>query len=504
MIWLHENDARPKCLTRKPFNMKVKLYIYLSILLITCGTAFAAPSGSLVQDGGDGCSEDGPSACAGGADGRSHSVYLARVGEEAGGDKAKKSEGKNAPRGTDEKEKKEEIPYHVEADVTEGFYAAGDQVLHGIGNVVIVHGETTITCDEAYSYEAQRLATLLGNVKVRDPVQKYTLTAGYAEYHREDKLAVATKGPRLVLEKDRPIVITSDIMRMWTDREYGEAAGNVKIVSEDVDGYGRKLKYFGKEERVELSGKPVVRQEDSRLAGDLITLYLEGEKLRRALVEGSARVLYFSRPEEAEEKETGERAAPAEGSTAFSEVTPARVEEELVEEWAVERTVVSTADDEEEAAVGVAAAPGRGAASEEEEKETPSGRVEAAGTLIEGLFAEGVLEQVDVTGDAEGHYWPFDEFGRETGEQIDAAGDRIRIVMNDGEVKKIVVEGNAEGIYRPAKSEGRSGVTQTAGDRISVFVSEREVRRIVVFGHAHGSYFTEETPAAEEREVSSG
>jgi hypothetical protein len=345
----------------------------------------------------------------------------------------------------------------------------------------------------------------LGNVKVRDPVQEYTLTAGYAEYHREDKLAVATKGPRLVLEKDGPIVITSDIMRMWTDKEYGEAAGNVKIVSEDVDGYGQKLKYFGKEERVELGGKPVVRQEESRLAGDLITLYLEGEKLRRALVEGSARVLYFSRPEEeAEGEETGEREASGEVGAAASEAAPAPVEEELVDEGTGERTIVGMADDEEEAGVDVAAAPVRGPASEEEEEGTPSGRVEAAGAVIEGLFAEGALEQVDVTGDAEGHYWPFDDFGRETGEQIDTAGDRIRIVMNDGEVKKIVVEGNAEGIYRPAKTEGRSGVTQTAGDRISVFVSEREVRRIVVLGHARGSYFTEETPAAGEREVSSG
>ncbi|NIT36576.1 MAG: hypothetical protein GTN49_08750 [candidate division Zixibacteria bacterium] len=475
--------------------MRPKRNLCLSILLISSGAAFAGASGSLAQGGGDANFEDGPS----------HSVYLALVGEEAGGEKEKRPAEKGAARDTAEKEKKKEIPYHVEADVTEGYYAAGDQVLHGIGNVVIVHGDTTITCDEAYSYEAQRLATLLGKVKVRNPVQEYTLTAGYAEYHREDKLAVATKSPRLVLEKDRPIVITSDIMRMWTDEEYGEAAGSVKIVSEDVDGYGQKLKYFGKEERVELSGKPVVRQEESRLAGDLITLYLEGEKLRRALVEGSARILYFSRPEEkGEEEEAGEREAPGGTTAAAYEAAPARVEEELVDETTGERIMAGTADDEDEAGVDVAAGPSGGAAGEEEENGTPSGRVEAAGTVIDGLFKDGVLEQVDITGDAEGHYWPFDEFGVETGEQIDAAGDRIRIAMNDGEVKKIVVEGNAEGIYRPAKSEGRSGVTQTAGDRISVFVSEREVRRIVVFGHAHGSYFTEETPAAEGREVSSG
>jgi lipopolysaccharide assembly outer membrane protein LptD (OstA) len=78
-----------------------------------------------------------------------------------------------------------EKPYHVEADVTEGYYTAGKQVLHGIGNVVIVHAGTTITCDEAYSYEAEKLATLLGNVKVKNKIKRYTLTSGYAEYRRD-------------------------------------------------------------------------------------------------------------------------------------------------------------------------------------------------------------------------------------------------------------------------------------------------------------------------------
>jgi len=402
-------------------------------------------------------------------------------------------------------------PYHVEADVTEGYYTAGDQVLHGIGNVVIVHGETTITCDEAYSYEAQELATLLGNVVVRDKAQEYTLTSGYAEYRRGDRLSVATKNPKLVLEKDRPITITSDIMRMWQDREYGEGAGNVKIVSEDVEGYGQKLKYFGKEDRVELTGKPVVRQADSRLAGDVITLYLEEDRLSRALAERSCRLIYFSRPEEEEEEgpaaaeetgPTGEAAAPAEESPGSTEEDVASPEKVAGPEEGAD----ALADDNVGASgEGVAAAEEPAAPAEgEEEEERPTGRVEAAGDRMEGFFTEGKLDRVDITGEAEGHYWPFDELGRETGEQVDAAGDLIRVTMNGGEVRRILIDGNAEGVYRPAKAEGRSGVTQTAGDTITVFVTKREIRRIVVSGHARGSYFSEETPAGETGETSGG
>ena len=402
--------------------------------------------------------------------------------------------------GAKKKEGAEE-PYHVEADVTEGYYTAGDQVLHGIGNVVIVHAGTTSTCDEAYSYEADKLATLLGNVTVKNDVKKYTLTSGYAEYRRDDKLSVATKSPRLVLERDRPITITADIMRMWTDEDYSEAAGDVKIVSEDVEGYGQKLKYFGKEDRVELSGKPVVRQKDSRLAGDVITLFLAEEKLRRAVAEGSARILYFSRNEEKEEEEGTEEEAAGEQGEQGESGTPEPAAT-TVESGEGSSPAVTTAGGE----AGASTVPTEetGVDADEEGEEPPSGRVEAAGRKIEGYFTDGILEQVDIVDDAEGQYWHIDEFGRETGEQVDAAGDLIRIKMGGGEVKKIIVEGNAEGVYRPAKAEGRSGVTQMAGDRISVFVTEREVRRIVVFGRARGSYFTEETPAAKEREVSGG
>jgi lipopolysaccharide export system protein LptA len=401
-------------------------------------------------------------------------------------------------------EKKEEQPYHVEADVTEGYYTAGEQVLHGIGNVVIVHGDTTITCDEAFSYEAQKLATLIGNVKVRDKVQKYTLTGGYVEYHREEKLSVATKSPRLVLERDRPITITSDIMRMWTDREYGEAAGDVKVVSEDVEGYGQKLKYFGKEDRVELAGKPVVQQEDSRLAGDVITLYLVDEELRRARVDGSGRLLYFSRAQEKTEEKA--EAASEAGGEGAAEPAPAEIPEAESAE-AVGEAEGGGVPAREVAAAGEEGRTPEAAGTESAVaggEETPTGRVEAAGDTMEGFFEDGKLERVDITGDAEGHYWPFDQFGRESGEQIDAAGDLIRIKMDAGEVKRILVEGNAEGVYRPARTEGRSGVTRTVGDRITVFVTDNDVRRIVVFGHARGSYFTEETPAAKEGEAAGG
>lgn len=388
-----------------------------------------------------------------------------------------------------DKGKEEEKPYHIEADATEAYMSAGGRVLHGIGHVVIVHGDTKITCDEAYSYEGQDLATLLGNVRVDDAVQKYTLTSDYGEYRRKEKVAVATKGPKLVIRRERETEITGEIMRMWTDKEYGEAAGNVRIISGDVVGDGQLLKYFGKEDKVQLTGSPVVSQNDNRLAADEITLFLKDEGVDHAFATGNVRLIYFSRSEDSEEES---KKAARESETETSSPNAASPENAngspLTEKENAASAESATARQRED---GV-------------EKETPTGRIEASGDKMEAFFVEDALERVDITGNAEGHYWPFDEIGRETGEQVDAAGDVIRVTLAGGEVKRITVDGNAEGIYRPARAEGRAGVTYTAGDRITVFVSAREVRRITVYGNARGSYYAEETPATNEGKVKSG
>lgn len=403
--------------------------------------------------------------------------------------------------------------YHVEADVTEGYMSGEEQVLHGIGNVLITHGETKINCDEAWSYEKEGNAVLKGNVRMVNEKENYVLTSQYGEYFEKTKLAVASKGPTLVLTGDRPVTITGDIMRMYTETEEGEVAGNAHVVSEDVEAFGETLLYFGEEEKVELLGTPVAWQGDSRLAGDKLTMFFANEEVTRLLVEGNARVIYFAKGGE-EEAETAEPEGPA-----------VEVPENEAEPGGPEPPEVITGG-EDDNAEDASAVPedGRGpdvelvleepsdfeappAVEEEtgaEEEEPPTGRVEASGDVIDCLFEDGKMEKIYIIGSARGAFMPFDEFGRETGEKIDSSGDRITVYTRENEVKKIIVEGSAVGVYRPSETIGREGVTRTEGDTISVYMREREVRRIVVHGHARGSYFTKEASAEEEGKAEAG
>jgi lipopolysaccharide export system protein LptA len=426
----------------------------------------------------------------------------------------KKKTGTAEPAGAPEDER-----YHVEADVTEGYMSGEEQVLHGTGNVLITHGETKINCDEAWSYEKEGNAVLKGNVRLVNEKEDYVLTSQYGEYFEKTKLAVASKGPKLVLTGDRPVTITGDIMRMYMETEEGEVAGNAHVVSEDVEAFGENLLYFGEEERVELLGTPVAWQGDSRLAGDKITMFFLEDEVERLLVEGDARVIYFaeSTEEEGEEGEAVEAAEPENPVTEIFETGGEFAEPEPPEdidggESENVETTFEVPEDEGAPDVELALdepldfdAP---AAEEEtpetEEEEPPTGRVEASGDVIDCLFDEGKMEKIYIIGSARGAFMPFDELGRETGEKIDSSGDRITVHTRENEVKKIIVEGSAVGVYRPAETVGREGVTRTEGDIISVYMRDREVRRIVVHGHARGSYFTKEASAEEEGKAEAG
>jgi lipopolysaccharide export system protein LptA len=405
-------------------------------------------------------------------------------------------------------EEPEDERYHVEADVTEGYMSGDEQVLHGIGNVLITHGDTRITCDEAWSYEKEGNAVLKGNVRLINEKENYKLTSQYGEYFEKTKLAVASKGPKLVLTGDRPVTITGDIMRMNTDTEEGETAGNAHVVSEDVEAFGETLLYFGEEERVELLGTPVAWQGDSRLAGDKLTMFFADEDVDRLLVEGNARVIYFAEggDEGPETEETLLEVIESDDGPEVIETVEERTEEETFIAEIPEGETTEDAPDGEPAFDEPLdfEAPVAEREVGEGEEEPPTGRVEASGDVIDCLFDEGQIEKIYIIGSARGAFIPFDELGRETGEQIDSSGDRITVYTREGEVKKIIVEGDAVGVYHPAEAVGREGVTRTEGDTISVYMRDREVRRIVVHGHARGSYFTREAAAEEEGKAEAG
>jgi lipopolysaccharide export system protein LptA len=376
--------------------------------------------------------------------------------------------------------KKEDI-YNIEADVSEGVYKEGEQVLTLTGHVKVVHGTTTLTCDKAVAIEAKKLITAEGNVKVSDSKDQMTLTCGYGEYYRDKKYVVAMRGPVLVSNKnaDRPITITSDLMEAYVDADMAIATGNVHVVSGQTNATGSTCTYFGKEDHIDLTGEPIAWERDSKLVGDKMTLILRDQKVEEALVTNNVRLLFYSEKKKKESPEDARKRKLAEGNTA----KPA-VEEKPIEDIVKPDVQLDQAKPSE---IPAATKPSKGA--ESEAPPVYNGRLEASGDLMHCYIRDDTLRVAFIEGSARGIYYPFDDFGKETGETLTVTGRRLTAYFAGSALDSIVAEDNAISLYMPAT--GEEGKTITQGDIISMYIIDGKVDRMLVRGNANGSYYSQ-------------
>ncbi len=129
--------------------------------------------------------------------------------------------------------------------------------------------------------------------------------------------------------------------------------------------------------------------------------------------------------------------------------------------------------------------------SRDESEEPPvyNGRLEASGDLMHCYMRDDVLKVAFIEGSARGIYYPFDDFGKETGETLTVTGRRLTAYFAGGAVDSIVTEDNAVSLYMPA--EGGEGKTITQGDIISMYIIDGKVDRMLVRGNANGSYYSQ-------------
>lgn len=369
--------------------------------------------------------------------------------------------------------------FNIEADVTEGVYKQDEQVLILTGHVKVVHGQTTLTCDKATAREADKIIIAEGNVKVVDSKNSMTLTCGYGEYYRDRKYVVAMKGPVLTSTKNgqRPLVITADLMEMYTDDNRGIATGSVHVVSEQTNATGAMAVYFGKQDKIELTGEPVAWERDSRLVGRKMTLILRNQKVEEALVEEDVRLLFYSA--KSKKKDSPEDAK----------------KRKLAEAQKAGKTVeIPPEDKADEIKPGFKKAESKA----EDTPTTYNGKLEAVGNLLHAYIRDDAIRVAYVEGAARGVYFPFDDLGKQTGENMTVDGQRLTAYFSSGAVDSVVVEDDATAVYLPAS--GDEGKTITNGQVISMYVIDGKVDRILVRGDAKGSYFGKpQNPTADDK-----
>ncbi len=189
-----------------------------------------------------------------------------------------------------------------------------------IGNVQIFDSSKTLYGDQVDYYEPQKLALVKGNVKfvdstktftsdflkyfqdseiliadsnvvISDNVENSTLTGAHMEYHREDGYAKLLGEPvftRVDTVEDAELLIAGELMEMFHDGDSILVKENVSIHQGEISAFGDSLKYLKDAQKVVLESFPYAFENEDKLTGEAIHLYLVENKVRRIHVIGNS------------------------------------------------------------------------------------------------------------------------------------------------------------------------------------------------------------------------
>jgi len=333
--------------------------------------------------------------------------------------------------------------YYFEADRVVGNLLADIRTIRALGNVKLIQGTTTVTADELYYYDREKIALLKGNVVVVESERNARITGEYLEYHRESRYVIVTQSPLLTITDAAggDVLIRGKVMEYYLDEDRGTASGDVQIDQDNLHAEGDQADYHGGDNLIILDGDPIAWRDEDKVGGELMTMHLLDEEggLEKVVVEGTARAVYYAAGEEEEPEVAGE---PEEG---YEEDSANSVEDER------------------------------------------QGKLELAADLMTLFYVDDAADRILCKGNATALYVPDPASGEEG--TIDASAQTITIYLQDDIATQITLDGDARSIYYPdPEVETSRGRTEMNGSHMDLFLVDGELDRYVVRGDAQGSY----------------
>ncbi|UCG52494.1 MAG: hypothetical protein JSW58_02785 [Candidatus Latescibacterota bacterium] len=160
------------------------------------------------------------------------------------------------------------------------------------GNVVVVDSSTTLTADSLY-YDKQRLISeAFGDVVIVDRDEGIRVRGNHGYYYREQGEGIMDVLPRLVVdpESNEPAVVDSDTMRFYPDEGRAVAYKRVKILKGDMVTQCDSAVVIDNEKRAELYGRPLAKQGNVSMQGDVMILGYNEEEINRIKIVGEAMI----------------------------------------------------------------------------------------------------------------------------------------------------------------------------------------------------------------------
>lgn len=166
-------------------------------------------------------------------------------------------------------------------------YTGGEGRAVFSGGVRVVRGTSVLTSDELETIRGSNEAVARGNVAFKDAERNLDLTCGEIVYAHGLKRILATRECRLLAGEGADLaVVTSNEMEMFVDKREAIASGEVRITQGENEAVCAKAHLFGTEDRMVLSGRPVLRRPPHEFECDQAVSYF---KEGRTILTGSVR-----------------------------------------------------------------------------------------------------------------------------------------------------------------------------------------------------------------------
>ena len=161
------------------------------------------------------------------------------------------------------------------------------------GDVALGEGPSELRARFVTYFQNERMAIADSDVVLINSERRLRLTCGHLVYLRETEYTDATIKPVLI-EHDSANVetlrITGERIELFDGGERAKVSRQVRITRSNTRAECGEAEYFRNAERMELRIDPIAWQENDKITGKRIDLFLEDQKLKRAHVVDSAEV----------------------------------------------------------------------------------------------------------------------------------------------------------------------------------------------------------------------
>jgi len=170
-----------------------------------------------------------------------------------------------------------------------------DEVIHfedrkeqrAVGNVSLGDGPNLLRAKFVTYFQKERMAIADSSVILTNRERRLRLTCGHLVYLREKEYADATIKPVFVefdsLYKET-LRITGERIELFDGGKRAKVSREVKITRSNTRAECGEAEYFRDAERMELRIDPVTWQDNDKLTGERIDLFLKEQKLERVHV----------------------------------------------------------------------------------------------------------------------------------------------------------------------------------------------------------------------------